>query len=339
MIVPLMKTPGLRRSLTQTVCLFLALSMSFALAGCGSDITQVSTSVTISSLPSEDVVPSCTYDLTLEPIGQAQQGVLVLFERADTNLLYNDKAFRDEALSLHYAILWAHQCFAASFNDLQADASKGPGRMLFAALSQFAQSTQHPELETTGIILYGFSAAGVLSSTIANDYPDRLLGVIQYASGAVYTSLDDVNVTVTAKIPALILANAEDPTAGTSLSLRYFERGRLANAPWAYGVQNATQHCCNLSTKSVILPWIQAIAAANAPAAPLSSTRLVDAGTISHFACTPDGVADSSGEVDCRFTEASLGNTTSTASQESGWLPDQASGAAWLSWVTSAQTN
>ena len=312
--------------------------MSFALAGCGSDVTQVGWSVTIAPLAGEDILGPCTYDLTLEPIGQVQQGILVLFDRADTSTLYMDKTFRNAALALHYAILFAHQCPSASSGDIQEDAAKGQGRMLFAALSQLAQVTNHPELETTGMILYGFSAAGVLTATMANDYPARMLGTIQYAAGSIYVNLDNVQVGAAGVMPTLILANADDPAAGTSRSFHYFQRGRAVGAPWAYAVQNDTQHCCTLSTRDVILPWIEAVVAANAPS--VSGTKAISAGTMSYFVCTPDGVADNYGYVDCRFTTAGLGDGSVASPQsQSGWLPSQASGDAWLAWVTNPSTN
>ncbi len=334
-----MKMPGSRRWLSRTDCFLFALCSSFVLTGCGSTVKEEATSVTIPSLSSEDVVPSCTYDLTLDPKGQKPVGLIVMFARGDTNQLYADMKFREAAWSLHYGVLWVHECFAASFYDLQADAAKGPGRMLFAAISQLAQLTKQPELETAGVILYGFSAAGVLVSTMANDYPDRILGVVQYASGSSYVNLDKVVLGAAAKIPTLNLANADDTAAGTARSFHYFQRGRKLNAPWAYGVQNGTQHCCNLSTESIFLPWMRAIAAANAATATPSLAASVDAGTLTHFVCTPDGISDSSGEPDCKFTKASVGGLSPIPAEQSGWLPDGASGSAWLAWVTNPGTN
>ena len=112
------------------------------------------------------------------------------------------------------------------------------------------------------MILYGFSAAGVLTATMANAIPTRMMGAIEYASGSGYVNLDDILVSAAAtRIPTLVLANAKDEDAGTARSYRYFLRGRVTGMPpWAYAVQNATDHCCNLSTRNLILPWIQAVA-------------------------------------------------------------------------------
>lgn len=300
------------------------------LLGCGTVGSPLSTS--ISPLASEDLAGPCTFDLLFGPLGGAQRGVLVLYERGDTDKLYQDSTLRKTAQELGLSIIWAHECDAKSFSDFQADASKGPARMLFAALSRFADITGHPELNTVGIILYGFSAAGVLTSTMANVHPERLLGVIQYASGSAHLNLDDVTVSAAAAaVPRLVLTNANDAAAGTSRSYRYFLRGQTTQAPWAYAVQNGIGHCCTLSTRDVILPWIQTIMATRSTTAKVGASS----GVLSYFVCTPDGVQDAQGETDSNFVSAGLDPRLNGArAGNTGWLPDLAAAQAWLTWVT-----
>ena len=77
------------------------LCLCFVLNGCGSDVTEVGWTVTVAPLAGEDILAPCTYNLLLEPIGQVQQGILVLFARGDTDQLYMDKTFRESALAIH----------------------------------------------------------------------------------------------------------------------------------------------------------------------------------------------------------------------------------------------
>ena len=167
--------------------------------------------------------------------------------------------------------------------------------------------------------------------------------MVQYAAGAQYIDLDNVAVSpAAAALPALLMANADDDASGTARSHRYFQRGRALGAPWAYAVQNATGHCCNLSTRSVVIPWLQAIAAANASttSALITGKQRPQNGTLSHFLCTPNGVTGPDDEPNCSFTAASLGTAPMDSLQEdNGWLPDLTSGNAWLTWVTSKTTN
>ncbi len=313
--------------------LLLAMSCAFALAGCGSGYAHPA--LAIATLPTEDLVGPCRYELVQDQSPTPVNGVLVIFERADTVDLFEDASLRTTAAQLHYSILWAHECDGISNGDLQADASKGPARVLQAAMQTFAAQSGHPELATGPVILYGFSAAGVLSLTMENVMPERLIGVIAFASGSGSTNLDQVEVTpAAAAIPTLLLGNGNDDRSGTSRSTRYFDKGRALRGPWGYAVQNGTGHCCTLSTRKIIEPWITAIAATGA-----KKRSFGDAGTtLASFDCIPDGAYDSQNEQDCSFQNVSLGPATSNT-QRTGWLPDAASGAAWLAWVTNPGTN
>jgi hypothetical protein len=305
-------------------------------AGCG--VSGAPLSVAIPALPTEDLDGPCRFELSMAKPADVQKGILVLYERGDTDQLYDDPVLRQTIASLDYSIIWAYQCNAQSTSSFQADASAGPGRMLLAATEQFAEKSGHRELETVGIILYGFSAAGVLTATMANDQPTRLIGTIQYAAGSAYTDLDDVPVSeAAASVSTLILANATDTDSGTERSLSYFQRGRSVAAPWAYAVQNDTGHCCNLSTRRIILPWIQDIARLHPTPPGMADSPPLAAGTMANFICTADGVRDAQNQTDCSFTAASLG--APPPHEDSGWLPSQTAGAAWLVWVTNPETN
>ena len=320
------------------VCMALLFWVSL-LAGCG--VSGVPLTVSIPSLASEDLAGPCVFDLSISHPSALQRGTLVLYQRGDTADLYDDATLRKTMADLDYSILWAHQCNAKSTGDIQSDAAQGPARVLYAALTQLSVESGHPELATNGIILYGFSAAGVLTASMANDQPGRLLGTIQYAAGSSYVDLDNITVTsAAAHIPTLILANADDTQSGTERSLDYFQRGRSLGASWAYAVQRNTTHCCTLSTSSIILPWIEDIA--NLPPAPMpgatANATPAPPGTIASFVCTPDGVEDAQGYVDCEFSTSSVGPPASSA-EESGWLPSQATANAWLTWVRNLSTN
>lgn len=294
--------------------------------GCGSGLADPG--VSVPTVTSEDLAETCRYNLVeQDPLG-VQKGVLVIFERSDTAQLMEDDTVRSMAGALHFAILWARECDARSTGDLQADAAKGPARTLRVALELLAVKTGHPELTTVPLVLFGYSAGAVLSATMEAVWPDRLAGVVMYAAGSEYLDLDRVAVTGgMAAIPMLVLANAEDQKSGTARSYRFFERGRLVGANWAFGVQNNTDHCCSLSVRPILLPWIQAIAQPTSGAA----------ATPVNFACAPDGTRDAQGEMDCDFTGAGLG--AGVTAEQTGWLPDATSTAAWLSWVTNSKTN
>ena len=333
-------------------------------AGCGMTLAGPGETVSVATVAGEDLQGPCKFDINmpdqpLTTVGEqvstpapVEVAALVVYERGDSSTLFNDPAVQTMAASQHLVTVFAHQCNSVITGDIQGDATKGQGRVLFAALAQYSSDTKHAEIANIKVLLSGFSAAGVLSTTMANAYPGRVLGFVPFASGDAYLDLDTVPVTAAAaKIPALVLANAYDSQSGDMRSLRYFQRGWAQGAPWGFGVQNHTGHCCTDSTASLMIPWMTAltqplqvlpVTAAGqsvATATPVNWAAIAAAsGPTMNFWCYTDGWPDTYGENDCFVVTASLLPTTG-GGPSAGWLPDAASADAWLKWVTSPGTN
>lgn len=314
------------------------LLLSSGLTGCGVSVIQVDAAVKVSPLDTEDLDGSCAFDIVLakDKKGKSltQQGALVIYEREDTSKIFSDQQVREMAARLSYSLIFAHECNAASHDDFQTDPAAGPGRALVAGIDQLAQVTQHPELSQAKIIVYGFSAGGLLALQLPDYAPNRIWGVIAYAPASVYQNIEELVPQENAlKTPSLILAGSEDDKAGTTRPLHYFHLGREQNSPWAYAVQKGLSHCCSLMTKPLLLAWVPAVVALHSP--PKGSGIAIgnDVGVITSFVCTSDGETDAFGEQDCSFTSAAL-SWNSDENFFTAWLPDNQSAAAWLSWVT-----
>jgi hypothetical protein len=306
-------------------------------------ISLTPTLVQVPTLPNEDLIGPCEFLLQLPSPNVPQAGTVVVYDREDDSDVYNSPQLQQSAATLHFAMVFAYQCNSKSHQDLQPNAFDGQGRVLLAAMNQFAINVNHPELATTNFILFGFSAAAILTQTMESYAPNRILGGIEYAPGDPW--LNTVPVTAqSAKTPTLILTNAADHLAGNWNQLQYFLAGRAQGAPWAFAVQNGTSHCCAWSTVPIIIPWIQAIAAAPPSAIPTTSAAtqaLFPTPTFAAFQCKPDGVWDANGTQDCAITQASFSaaQLTSGSQSSTGWLPNQAAATAWLNWVESPGIN
>ncbi len=332
-----------RRSL---LCMLLLVVPLVVLTGCGSGykdfppgtvLSVSATTVWLYPLVTEDLSGPCMYDLRLPSSSEAVAGTLVVFQRGDTENLYNDATVQSTMDTLHFAMVFAHECDARTTGSFQADASQGPARVLFAALDALASSSGHAELSTGNVVLFGYSAAGVLTATLLNEQPDRILGAVEYIPGDVHVNIATVPVSTGAQqIPALVLANADDEQSGTTRVRAYFSAGYAAGAPWAFGVQHATDHCCSLSTRSVILPWITSVASATQKPMPRRASVFASP-VYTTLTCTPDTTLDVFGDTNCAISAASIQAVPGKGSD--GWLPNAASGAAWLQWVLNPVTN
>ena len=332
---------GLRHSLRLLVLSLLVAPAAGALTGCGGGEFPLNTgsglTTSVAPLKGEDLAGPCVYDLSIFDASVPIRGVLVIFDRADSNQVAANAQVRGLAASMNFALLFPHQCNAASYGDIQVNAAKGPGRAMTSALNQLAIQTDHPELIYAPLVLYGFSAAGVLSATMANQMPSRVLGVVIFAGASPYVQLNQVTPTKAAlSIPFLLLSSDADIAAGTSRDQMFFNAGWAAGAPWSWAVQHNVGHCCAASTIPIILPWIAGLGTQR-----LSSTGAIaavnaTAGQMNLFTCTPSGVWDVTGYQNCEFTYAAQGGAfpTQRPAGSAGWLPDQASAAAWLAWVT-----
>lgn len=340
------------------------LGVLLLVTGCGFKVAGPGETISVPTLTSEDLSGPCMFDLNMPdqplksldnppPLGTPapkQVAALVIYERSDSGTLFDDPAIQSMAATLHMVTVYAHQCNSKVSGDLQPDAAKGPGRTLFAALTQYSIDSKHAEIANIPVVMVGFSAAGVLTTTIVNEHPDRILGFIPFASGSAYLDLDTVPVSAAAaKVPAMVLANAYDPSSGVQRSLRYYNRGYSQGAPWTFGSQNHTGHCCVTSLRDVMVPWVTALVTPLETGATIPTGGPASAGSVNwtrgspgsqevRFICYTDGFYDSYGEANCWTPSATLLPDTSGGPQ-TGWLPNAASAQAWLKWVLSPGTN
>jgi hypothetical protein len=113
----------------------------------------------------------------------------------------------------------------------------------------------------------------------------------------------------------------------------FFTQGWNKGAPWGRAVQPGVGHCCAISTKPVILPWIAAVATLRLGNSNQLENVSQAMGVFTNYTCTPNGIWDVTGYQDCQFTAASLIPGGSSIANAQGWLPDAATGMAWLKWV------
>jgi len=149
-----------------------------------------------------------------------------------------------------FALMLPFHCRAKSEEmkgDMNVDASKGLGRALLAALTQFAESSKHPELARAKVILLGFSGTGSLVGRLAEYAPDRVVAAIASHPGHFEPlGVDTIKLSSkAASIPQLIVVGSDDAITGTERPYAYFRKYFDQGAPWTFVVQNKTPHCAS----------------------------------------------------------------------------------------------
>jgi len=201
----------------------------------------------VSPQSGEDLAAPCKYELTLTNPSRSVQAVWVIFERSrDTLEYYRDADVRAFARRHDLALLFPFHCRSRSETggDMNVDPSQGIGRAMLAALTQFAQSSDHAELGAAKLILLGFSGTGSLVGRLADFAPDRVLAVIPTAPGHfVPLGMDTIHLSPKAlAIPQLILVGSSDAVSGTQQPYEYFRRHFDQGAAWTFVVQNKAPH-------------------------------------------------------------------------------------------------
>ena len=288
----------------------------------------------VSPSAGDDLAGPCFYDLLLQDSSEPVKGIWVIYDRPDSSAIWGNSGLRALALRFHLGLIFAYQCNAASYPDIQSDGRKGPARTLSTALTQFATLSSHPEVASAKLALFGFSAAGVLSLTTAETMPARILTIVTYDAGSAPLELRQLTPSSELEgIPILMLGSGADNMAGTSMSQQYFLKGRAAGAPWAFAVQPGVGHCCNAYAAPILVAWTRSVIPLRQ--SPTDIATAVDPALGGHgtYTCTPDGVTDGRGYTDCQFTAAAALTSPQTPNPTAAWLPDPAFAEAWLSWT------
>jgi len=194
------------------------------------------------------------------------------------------------------------------------NAALGGGTALSLMINQWVRDTGHSELGRAPILFWGFSAAASFGTTFAALYPDRTIGFIRY-----HTHRRDVaaNINNLRGLPALLIAGANDQTAGTEDTELFWREARAAGAPWTIAVEPTAGHSSpdvhENTIKELTLPWIAAVL----------DKRLSANGTLRRVADRTAWLAD------VRSTEVTSFEKFKGDRRTANWLPDQQSARGW----------
>ena len=216
----------------------------------------------VAPLVDEDLASACEYEMTLPDPSGTVRGVWVIFDRGrDMLRYYGDPDVQAFAKRHDWALLLPFHCRAKSGTDgdMNMDPSKGLGRALLSALTQFADMSGHPEMASAKLILLGFSGTGSLAGRFPGYAPDRVVAVIAAHAGHSPLGLDTIDLSAKATaIPQLIVAGSTDRITGTERPYAYFRKYFDRGASWTFVVQNKTPHCCVINAKVLVLNWLEA---------------------------------------------------------------------------------
>jgi dienelactone hydrolase len=311
--------------------------------------TGVAFQTSVAPQADEDLRSACRYEITLTDPSRPVRGVWVIFDRSrDMLRYYGDPDVQAFAQRHDLALMLPFHCASKSETggDMNMDPSKGIGRALFSALTQFAASSGHPELASSKLILLGFSGTGSLVGRFAEYAPDRVLAVLATGPGhSDPLGVDTITLSPkAAAIPHLVLAGSDDRITGTQRPYAYFRKYFDQGAPWTFVLQNKVPHCCIINAKTLVLQWLDAVVVRRLTRTTGSygfiKTRESDAADcpkppspIPIWWCGPN---DTWGGANWSISDARIDRRPNAPDgmMPAGWLPDRKFARLWLSFVT-----
>lgn len=217
---------------------------------------------TVSPLPNEEILRACEYRMVIPDAKSQVRAAWIIFDRGQDYLKwYEDRRVRAFAGAHQLALVLPAQCRSKEREDMIVLPEKGVGRALFTALDQFAESSGHAELKTSGIIALGWSGAGSLAARLAGYRSERYIAGVAFAPGQYEPlGMDTIELPAVAILsPQLIIANGGDNINGTERPYGYFRKYYEKGAPWTFVVQNQAPHCCLQNAQTLILEWLHAV--------------------------------------------------------------------------------
>ncbi len=194
------------------------------------------------------------------------------------------------------------------------NASLGGAEALLKILNEFARQSGRPELQDANLLLWGHSAAGSFGTTFAALHPTRTIAFVRYHS---HSRGLPVDLTVVARVPALIFAGEKDTTAGVEDSEALWKSGRTLQAPWTFALEPGATHGSSEALKKaneLAIPWIRAVI----------QQRLTNNGMGLRPADETSGWRASNTALAVVAAGSFQGNQA-----EASWLPDEASARGW----------
>jgi len=137
-----------------------------------------------------------------------------------------------------------------SFIEEYVNVAAGSGQALIDALNALAKRSQHPELATAPLLLWGMSAGGQFNYEFVAWKPDRVLAFIVNKGGIYYSALLPH---ASRNVPGLLFVGGKDLEFRTNTIAGLFAVNRRAGALWALAEEPGAAHIVGRSRDMALL--------------------------------------------------------------------------------------
>ena len=120
-----------------------------------------------------------------------------------------------------------------------ADVSRGSGQALLDALAEFAGASNHAEVATAPVLLWGMSAGGQFNYEFTVWKPERVIGFVVNKGGVYYNAMASE---ATRQVPGLFFIGEDDLAYRNDIIQGVYSVNRRFRAKWALAVEPGVAH-------------------------------------------------------------------------------------------------
>jgi pimeloyl-ACP methyl ester carboxylesterase len=201
-----------------------------------------------------------------------------------------------------------------NFIEEYANVSQGSGDALLTALGAFAARTNHPELGSAPLLLWGMSAGGQFNYEFAAWKPERVLAFVVNKGGIYYTALVP---RASREVPGILFIGGKDLDSRIQTITGLFALNRRAGALWALAEEPGAAHIVGRS-RDLALIFFEDIL----------SLRLSENGALKPLAENTGFLGDPKSKSFRPMSEGPVPN------YPTAWLPTVRVARAWLAMLT-----
>jgi poly(3-hydroxybutyrate) depolymerase len=153
-----------------------------------------------------------------------------------------------------------------SFIEEYANVSRGSGQALLDAIAKFSTRSQHPEVATAPLLLWGMSAGGEFNYEFTAWKPERVAAFIVNKGNFYYTALVPP---AARQVPGMLFVGGRDLEFRTNTVVGLFALNRRAGALWALAEEPGVGHVVGKSRDVAMVFFEDVLAMRLSPAGAL----------------------------------------------------------------------
>jgi len=168
--------------------------------------------------------------------------ILVPGSNGDGRPMADDAGWQDFATKNKLALVGVRltdKPHEQSFIEHYVNVSQGSGQALLTALGIFAERSNHPELASAPLLLWGMSAGGEFNYEFVAWKPDRVLAFVVNKGGIYYTALASQ---AARSVPGILFIGGKDLDSRIHIITGIFDVNRRAGALWALAEEPGAAH-------------------------------------------------------------------------------------------------